>query len=64
MYRQSLTTVALFLSSTADGQSGCTRFATLPVGNDIKCPLFQSSEAHCHVATGAARTQHTAAGSK
>lgn len=57
MYRQSLTTVALFLVSVADGQGGCTRFATLPVGNDIKCPLFQSSEADCHAATGAIKNK-------
>lgn len=58
MYRQCMTTVALFLASVADGQSGCTHFATLPVGNDIKCPLFQSSEAHCYAATGAIKKKH------
>lgn len=48
MFRQSPTTVALFLFPVTDGQSGCTRFATLPVGNDIKChpsPRFNHPQA-------------------
>ena len=53
--------MALFLSSVADGQSGYTRFATLPVGNDIKCPLSQSSTAHCHAAVVAAAAAAAAA---